>query len=155
MSLIVGTSIALDNGSVIPAANPQYVIHGDTVYDRKSNLTWQRCSIGQQWSEGSGCVGNIKTMTFDDAQKQGDKTWRVPTEDELATLIDARRQANNQIPTIDVVAFPNMDTGKLWYWTSTPNTASLAWLVFFADGSVGGYGNRGSTNAVRLVRSGQ
>ncbi len=85
----------------------RYVIKGDTVYDKKTNLTWQRCSVGQRW-ERNGCTGNIERFTFDDAQKQGDRTWRVPTKEELASLIDENRRARGQKPMINVTAFPNM-----------------------------------------------
>ena len=137
-----------------PAANPRYVIQGDTVYDKKTDLTWQRCSVGQKWKDGIGCAGIVQTMTFDQAQRQGGSIWRVPTKDELPTLIDHTRVDNHQKPTIDEVAFPDMDESKLGYWTSTPYDASVGWGVVFDDGVVHG-GNRSGTGAVRLVRGGQ
>ena len=85
---IAGGAHAAQNA---PAANSRYVIQGDTVYDKKTDLTWQRCSVGQRWAEGKGCVGVIKTFTFDDAQRQGNGMWRVPTKNELGTLIDQNR----------------------------------------------------------------
>ena len=142
-----------DNSS---ASNPIFVIKGGSVYDKKTDLTWARCSVGQQWKEETGCAGSVKTFTFDEAQQQGGSGWRIPTKDELATLVDRARVDSKQKPTIDEVAFPNMDLGNLGYWTSTPAGTTGGWDVYFLDGSVNGYyGYRSNTLAVRLVRSGQ
>ena len=152
---IAGGAHAAQNA---PAANSRYVIQGDTVYDKKTDLTWQRCSVGQRWAEGKGCVGVIKTFTFDDAQRQGNGMWRVPTKNELGTLIDQNRKAQGQRPTIDAGAFPDMDLKKLVYWTSTSDPSdgvSLAWDVNFFVGDSKYYDYRSFTNAVRLVRTGQ
>jgi hypothetical protein len=32
-----------------PKARTRYDIKGGEVFDKKSNLTWQRCSVGQTW----------------------------------------------------------------------------------------------------------
>jgi Flp pilus assembly protein TadD len=133
---------------------PDYVIQGDTVYDEKSDLTWARCSLGQDWKEGVGCVGVVKTYTFDEAQKQGNGRWRIPEKGELATLIDRLRLDNKQRPAIDEEAFPNMDKSHLWYWSSTPNGPWGGWYLDLVDGYVNDL-NRGAALAVRLVRGGQ
>ncbi|MFI4940420.1 MAG: DUF1566 domain-containing protein [Burkholderiales bacterium] len=157
LSVIVGSAIAADNNQTVAKANPRYAIKGGEVYDKKSELTWQRCSVGQRWVEETGCVGFVKVFTFDDAQTLGNGTWRVPTKDELASLIDQNRVAQGQIPGIDPVAFPDMNLTRLGYWSSTPNSAMTAWGVRFGEGDIGyGYGAyRSLTYAVRLVRTGQ
>jgi len=144
-------SVFADNS---PVANPRYVIHGDSVYDKKTDLTWARCSVGQRWEEGGGCVGSVNVYTFDHAQKQANGPWRVPTKEELMTLIDHNHADNPQRPMIDEVAFPNMDEKRLKYWTSTSLGSSAGWLLRFIDGHGDGY-LRGTAVAVRLVRSGQ
>jgi len=48
-------------------------------------------------------------MAFDEAQLQGNGSWRVPTKDELATLIGHTRQSQHQSPSIDILLFPDMD----------------------------------------------
>jgi hypothetical protein len=128
-------------------------INGGEVYDKNTNLTWARCSVGQRWQDGAGCIGAVKTFTFAEAQKQANGAWRVPTRDELESLIDqscSPAKINDQ-------AFPEMDPTMLAYWSSTPNTRddSLAYFVNFYDGTVdnGGYYREGM-GAVRLVRSG-
>ena len=132
-------------------ANPRYVIQVDSVYDKNTDLTWARCSVGQQWKEGSGCVGMVKTFNFDEAQHQGGNGWRVPSKDELSTLIDYKQKGL----TIDKVAFPDMNMGNLWYWTSTDNGAQLGWLVNFSIGYTYNGDNRSTSHAVRLVRNGK
>ena len=127
----------------------RYEIHGGEVYDRDTNLTWQRCSVGQHWKEDLGCVGVIRQMGWNDAMSQAAGGWRLPTIDELKTLI-APTCAN---PAINEEAFPDMELDKLWYWTST-DTGSSVWYVAFGTGSVHN-ANRTDMSAVRLMRSGK
>ncbi len=133
------------------ATDSHYVINGGEVYDKDSDLTWQRCSVGQRWQDGAGCSGDIQIFTFQDAQRQSERDWRVPTKEELAELIDHDRQ---DFPTIDQDAFPGMSEGRPTYWTSTPNSADRSWDVRFEDGYVTDDVNV-RRFAVRLVRSGK
>ena len=120
LSFAVGLSFAADkkhkSGNAQAKPNSRYVINGGEVYDQKTDLTWNRCSVGQHWREGTGCVGVIKEFTFGEALQLADGTWHVPNKDELGTLIDYERLKNKQPPMIDVVAFPDMDFSKLVYW---------------------------------------
>jgi hypothetical protein len=134
-------------------AYPRYVSQGGSVYDKTTGLTWARCSVGQHWEEGVGCVGIVKTFSFDDAQQEGSGVWRIPTKDELASLIDQVRADYNEKPTIDEVTFPDMDESKLDYWSSTSSEKSSGWRVSFGTGGIDDR-VRSSTYAVRLVRSG-
>ena len=136
-------------------ANPRYVIKGGTIYDKKSGRTWERCSIGQQWKNKKlGCVGIVKSFVFEDAQLLGEKGWRVPSADELASLIDYNRKDQNQPPMIDEVAFPDMNKQKMVYWTSTPFEAADAFFVDFNVGNLDS-DSRKTANAVRLVKGKQ
>lgn len=160
MRVLLGISI-LGIGAAAPAAESHPVaVPGDAFtshmayYDKWTDLTWQRCSVGQQWEYETGCVGSVRTFTFSDAQHLTAGTWRVPTKDELATLIDYRRRAGTVKPTIDETRFPDMDIGKLVYWSSTPAGGADGWGVYFDAGYAGNY-DRSDAYAVRLVRSGQ
>ncbi|MFI4940064.1 MAG: DUF1566 domain-containing protein [Burkholderiales bacterium] len=159
LSSTLGQLLAADNQSapVANPPNPRYVIKGGEVYDKKSDLTWQRCSVGQRWvNEAKGCRGLVKTFTFDDARALANGTWRVPTVGELKTLIDYDRTGPDKKPTIDDVAFPNMDRYQDWYWTSEPGGASGGWVVLFHNSLINdAIYYRGNTGAVRLVRRGQ
>jgi len=127
----------------------RYVIEGGVVYDRKTDLTWQRCSVGQRWDGDLGCVGVIEQMTWDEAKAKAADGWRVPTRDELATLVSPTCKQ----PSINEEVFIDMDLRKLWYWTSTTSDDYLAWLVNFADGQFANY-DRSDVGAVRFVRVG-
>ena len=128
----------------------RYEISGMEVYDRKTDLTWQRCSIGQQWRDAAGCVGIIQQISWEEAAAHATDGWRLPTRDELATLISPTCKN----PAINEEGFPDLDLTKLWYWTSTVKGEYLAWLINFADGQFASY-DRTDVGAVRLVRSGQ
>jgi hypothetical protein len=133
------------------SANPRYSIEGATVYDKKTNLTWARCSVGQEWRGAAGCAGGARRFTFDAAQRLGGGGWRVPSEGELSTLVDWGRRADFKRPAIDEVAFPNIEKVYPWYWTSTPESALTGREVGFMDGEVG-RGARLAEYPVRLVR---
>lgn len=146
---------------------------GNLIWDKATNLVWQRCSVGQTW-DGKTCAGEAKKFTFDEAQKQAGNGWRVPTIRELASLIycSSGRTSNtadlkdggplvanecdgNYLkPTINNAAFLATSTG--WFWSSSPYVGNSddAWYAAFGYGGVGnsrlGYGR-----AVRLVRASQ
>lgn len=128
----------------------RYAIKDGEVYDKKTDLTWQLCSVGQKWKDGVGCVGVIRQMTWADAMSEASNDWRVPTRDELATLISPTCKN----PAINEEVFPDMDLSKLWYWSSSESGEYLAWLGNFADGNFTNY-DRTDVGAVRLVRGGQ
>lgn len=129
-----------------------------TVTDVQTGLQWMRFSLGQEWKGGT-CTGEARKYTWQDAldaaetlNRQGGyagyRDWRVPTKEELQTLISGRWS-----PAIDRSAFPNTPIG--WYWSSSayayaPNNA---WGVNFDDGHVSAF-REVSYSYVRLVRGG-
>lgn len=109
----------------------------DTVTDSKTGLIWTKATI----SEG---------VTYDKALAALGEGFRLPTDEELLSLVDRTRHS----PAIDTDAFP--DTYDDWYWTSTPcawNDAAV-WVVVFGNGIVS-YNHRKHHGCVRAVRSGQ
>jgi hypothetical protein len=65
----------------------------NTIYDKSTNLTWMRCSLGQRWT-GNGCAGQAKEYTWQQAtnlaKKQryaGKNDWRLPTRMELHSIV--------------------------------------------------------------------
>lgn len=140
-------------GSGSPAlVGPRYLAQGAEVYDRKANLTWQRCNVGQSWNVQEGCVGMIQQLSFDDAQHLVDGKWRLPTKDELLGLIGQADKTPGQPADADDVAPADMALEKMWYWTGTAYGDAFAWYVSFSGP---GFNQRGNTYAVRLVRSGR
>ncbi|HDZ9327076.1 TPA: DUF1566 domain-containing protein [Vibrio cholerae] len=152
-----------------------------TITDSKTNLTWMRCSLGQQWT-GSTYAGVAMEMNWNDALRTemsfsyaGHSDWRVPTVDELDTLVQcsAGREPSvrpngefvadtsggclgdkHQRPTINITVFHN--TPDNWYWSSSPYAynSDHAWHVSIYSGYVF-YGYKYSNHHVRLVRAGQ
>ena len=95
-----------------------------------------------------------KEFTFDKAQKAcaelrtGEHSdWRLPTIQELLTLVDYTRSD----PAIDKEYFPNCKPS--WYRTSTPYAplAGYSWIVYFGVGFASGvhHGNGSSSASAR------
>ena len=129
------------------------------------------------------CTGSVRTYTWQGASDIANKlnsvggyagrtNWRVPTLRELYSLrYSSNGFASETIglpdgasvpkycdegythPAIAKTVFPNMDSDKSWYWTSTPSAgdSSVAWLVSFLSGGIDG-NYRSYSDAVRLVR---
>ena len=122
----------------------------NTVTDTKTGLTWIK--------DHKILGGNFdKTMTYEEAIKAcreldiGDhKDWRLPTREELLTIVDLTRYS----PAIDPI-FVNTKTDD-WYWTSTPYApvSGNAWIVYVYNGGVVDV-NKGYGYYVRSVRRSQ
>jgi len=146
-----------------PAPKSRYKINASSneAYDTKTGLTWKRCAVGQGDAHVSerGCGGPPRPMTWDKAVRQGDGVWRLPSVEELKTLL---RPELCGVPhwKINDVVFPNNYSeigGQPWYWTRTEFGARDAWAVRFSDGVTYSFNSylRTVTLAVRLVRVGQ
>ena len=122
-----------------------YVDNGNgTVTDIETKLMWQQETAGQMnWDDAmSYCPG---------LSLAGYKDWRLPTLDELGTLVDYSTQTP---PKINHMFFP--DTRSSFYWSSTTYAlyTDYAWGVYFGYGS-GRMLGKGSSLYVRAVRGGQ
>jgi len=135
--------------------NSRYVEQGDQVYDKVSQLTWSRCSLGQHWVAGKGCIGTVRQISFDQAAKFSNEQWRIPTAAELAGLIDRSKKNMPDVLATDSLAFPDMDLDKLYYWSATEENNSFAWAVLFVDGGVPSILYRSHRYAVRFVHTGK
>lgn len=88
----------------------------------------------------------------------GYNDWRLPTREELLSIVDNSRAPNVQIDGVSPLAaidpnfFPN--TPALDYWSATPmaNGKNDAWSVYFYYGSVSYNSNKNNRYRVRLVR---
>lgn len=132
----------------------RFTLNDDEVTDKRTGLTWKRCSEGQTWSGGT-CTGTLTARSHEAALTlantgQGPTGWRLPNVKELASLADK----GCQVPSIDSTAFPA--TPINWYWASSPDVGSSgkAWCVSFHNGKVSN-SLRGGCFHVRLVRSSQ
>lgn len=127
----------------------RYLFKADMVKDTKSGLTWQRCSVGQDWREGSGCVGTPLLLTWNQAKSGARNGWRLPTEDELLSLASP----SCKFPAINAQAFPGMKAEMMWYWSDTPDGIAAVRGVDFRDGKPSSADDDTAIGAIRLVRS--
>ena len=128
----------------------RFVNNGDnTVTDSKTGLQW----INDHVVLGGKFTG---AMTYREAKFEckklnfaGKKDWRLPSREELLSIVDLARYA----PTINPVF---VNTASSWYWTKTAVAGFPArvWCVGFGGGVVG-YNGKGTHNYVRPVRSSQ
>lgn len=73
----------------------QFKINGDEVFDTATELTWKRCYVGQSLSEGK-CIGEPVDLEFtqnkfinnENSVVSDDNRWRVPTINELKSIVD-------------------------------------------------------------------
>ena len=117
--------------------------HGDgTLTDRRTGLTWSRCSAGQSW-QGGACTGNAAALDWEAAEahvravnEHGElfyADWRMPNLRELASI----SEVNCRDPRINLEAFPA--TAQGFYWSSSrkliegPETVAFA-LSYGAEG---------------------
>jgi len=108
---------------VRPTGTARYAVAGPLVLDRRTGLTWQRNApdAAPSWAAAkAACEG----LTVDG------KTFRLPTLEELKTLVDERLPS----PTLDREAFPGARAG--WVFTATPLEGSqrFVWVVDFDHG---------------------
>ena len=106
------------------------VMGGEAVLDKQTGLTWARnADIAKKavpWQEA---------MKFcQDLEIANRKGWRLPTKEELSSLLDTSR---SDPPLPDGHPFENVKTWEP-YWTSTTyeDNSSNAWVVDMNDGKV-------------------
>ena len=115
----------------LPAATRFIVLtnmNSEAVLDRETGLVWEQSPNTStfDWNGASShCVG---------LSKGGRKGWRLPTIQDLATLIDPT-QSNFTLPPGH--PFSNVLTSSAYWSASTSaDNAALAWVVLFIDGSM-------------------
>lgn len=129
------------------------------VRDNKTHLTWEvKTTDGglrdmDKTYTNFGTIDAADTGGFVKAVNQqglcGKKDWRLPTREELQSIVDYGRYS----PAIDETYFPYAQ--RDYYWSSSlyVGDPSYTWHVSFYDGVVN-YNYPYGANAVRLVRGG-
>jgi hypothetical protein len=105
----------------------------------KEKMTWDEAPAWAKYVNRSGWCGY--------------KDWRLPTIDEIKTLLTKEKQGDVFI-CVDV--FTDINTKYYWVWSSSPvaSNKSSAWIVHFGNGN-GYHLNKSDNDYVRLVRSSQ
>jgi hypothetical protein len=107
------------------------------VFDRETGRVWER-SPGDV--DGDGDVDDDDRRNWYSALSHcytleigGRKGWRLPTIEELASLVDTSQAA----PTLPA-SHPFTNVQSFFYWSATTSATltSTAWGVFFSNGNV-------------------
>ena len=131
--LIIASIIA-----VPMATRAQFFEEGHLVTDVRNNILWLRCSVGQRWDYDTGkCDGKVVKLNQEEikdaiiqANKQLGGTWRLPTVEELESLVCEECEP----PKIRSKYFPNIEREA--YWTGSKNrfNRKMWWSVNFMTG---------------------
>jgi hypothetical protein len=131
------------------SARFKLVLDGEAVLDRETGLFWQRATDNdtKKWTdtvEDDACTYCYKL------EVGGRLGWRLPTIEELATLVDT----SNLSPALPAGhLFTNFKSS--YYWSSSTHAyhPDHAWYVYFGNGYVY-YNTKTDQYYVRCVRSG-
>jgi hypothetical protein len=159
MKLLIAAVVLMLAGHTAASADPaderfEFIEDGAVVVDRSSGLQWMRCSLGQNWT-GTACAGLAERYTWDQANdlpsgSAGNHGWRLPTVEELQTLVEYR--VFN--PAINPQAFPNTPPSNFWSSSEAAYDAFYAWSVHFANG-FSNWRHKRQRFETRLVRDGE
>jgi hypothetical protein len=121
---------------------------GAVVRHHRTDLEWQRCALGMDWN-GTGCSGTAVELTWQEALNEARDGWRLPSVQELRTIMERCRRS----PAVNPYVFPN--TAPI-FWSHSPDArdSDRAWMVF-ANQAVGAAYPKVWRHNVRLVRDGQ
>lgn len=138
------------------ALSGHYIDHHDgTVTDTTTGLMWMRFAEGQDWSS-EGLTGQAKKINLDQVRAirrdfAGYSDWRLPTVDELKSIVDPSRSN----PAFDSPVFLGYNKNSLLFWSSNhhgaPNSREGYYVSFYSGSSFACHGE--AINLVRLVRN--
>jgi len=130
------------------------LIRGGMALDKRTNLIWQRCNVGEFWAD-SACKGFPSRLSWDEgliaaesSRLGGYDDWRLPSVKELKELAEP----NCLNPAINTYVFESVLADI--YWTSKTNlfNSLYAWGVFMFNGyDFSGHAKK-NPNLVLLVR---
>jgi hypothetical protein len=131
----------------LPAATRFLVLtnmNSEAVLDRETGLVWEQSpdTSTENWGNASYHCLNLA--------KGGKKGWRLPTVDELTSLVDPT-QSNPALPAGH--PFSDVQSSDYWSATTNANNATNVWAANFNDGNVDN-NDKSNTHYVWCVRGG-
>lgn len=145
-------AFAAKKGFVTPAwsqklpANQRFqlVLDDEAVLDKETGLVWER-SPSTDDTDWSGAISRCYTK-----EVGGRKGWRLPTVEELASLVDTT-QSYPALPAGH--PFQNVQSDRYWSATTDAEFTDAAWRVSISNGSVS-QNYKGNSHYVWCVRGG-
>ena len=131
-----------------------FISRGYFVIDLKNKIEWMTCPVGMVWYK-STCTGVAKKYELrfvpeiiDIANNQLEGSWRLPSRNELESLICTKCEKIK----IDLKIFPK--TPPEPFWTKDKNfwQPRFNWIVNFLNGNTFGRYPDYKPNYIRLVR---
>jgi Protein of unknown function (DUF1566) len=133
----------------INAPGARFVVLGSYgnlgILDQETGLVWERVPSGISFTWLDAHVAcNFKVL----GNRMG---WRLPTIQELASLVDPAATSVSKLPPGNPFA---IDPGRTFYWSATSHPNDTAWIVSFSLPLVEVL-PQGSENHAWCVRGGQ
>ena len=99
------------------------------------------------WADAQGAIDELNAMNY-----AGHSDWRLPTPDELGTILDLSKQAPEH--AIDKIFFTNCQPGNYWTSATYAGDLTMAWVFNFQTAS-DDFLDKANNFFVRAVRGGQ
>ncbi|MGE0087555.1 MAG: DUF1566 domain-containing protein [Desulfococcaceae bacterium] len=112
-----------------------------SVHDKDNTYTWQDAQ-------------DVFTAGMNAENFGGYSDWRLPSREELRSIVDYSVSSSSGEPIINKGYFPNIKWSDYWSSTASDSNTKYAWFVLFQSGDDDCYFKTGS-RYVRAVRSGQ
>ena len=135
--LVILAVAGVTDRAAADAPSGRYEITSGEVLDTQTRLVWQQ-------------VSSSTKMSWADAQTYCEGEWRLPSVNELQTLVDDSQTD----PAVDTTAFADVSADAGYeYWCSSPVVGlSSVWWFVELQGGHNGYGNSSTLARVRCVR---
>ncbi|MBI5096161.1 MAG: DUF1566 domain-containing protein [Nitrospirae bacterium] len=121
---------ANDTGDPCNSARFKCVMGGEAVLDKETGLVWEQSSgTGTYiWTWDSwNWSGNIAQFQCNDKTVGGRKGWRLPTPQELISLVDTSVSGIPKLPSGH--PFSNVQPTYYWSATTVASNTNYAWVV--------------------------